>query len=116
MSQFYNLIIGQSELDEQSSLIGGMIGILRSGNTVTIDPTDKTAIAALVGLENLLDELSVQSDQPAHPDQPDPYDMGRAELRDCYHHEAGEDLDEVFGKTNWDLFDGQEFVANYLGN
>ena len=71
MSQ-YSLIIGQSELNEQSALISGMLHRLTAGLPFTIDPFDKISLDALIGLENLLDELAVQSAQPEHPDQPDP--------------------------------------------
>ena len=114
MSQFFNMRIGQSELDEQSSLIGGLIGVLRSGNVASISPTDKISIDALVGLENMLDAISDQMDEPEHPDQPDPFKMSRSELADWYHHDTGDTLDEVFGSPEWETFDGQEYVADCL--
>lgn len=116
MSQFFNMKIGQSELDEQSSLIGGMLGILRSGRNVIIVP-DKTSLSALAGLENLLDEIAVQMDEPEHPDQPDPFKMGRSELSDYYYQETGDTLTEAFGcGCCWPLEDGREFVADALNS
>jgi len=115
MGQFFYLNVDQSLLDEQSSLISAIIGTLNIGKPFTIDPTDKTTIAALVGIEGLIDALELQSDQPEHPDRPDPYKMSRSELKDFYNQETGEHLDEdVFGFSGWSIFDGQEFVAGYL--
>jgi hypothetical protein len=116
MSQFFNMIIGQSELDEQSALVSGMLVTLRAGSTLTIDASNKTAIDALAGLENLLDEIAVQMDQPEHPDQPDPFGMSRSELAAWYNNDTGDHLDDVFGCEDWDTFDGQEFVAAHLND
>ena len=54
MSQ-YNMILDESLVNEQSALISKMLVTLRAGSTLTIDASNKTAIAALAGLENLLD-------------------------------------------------------------
>lgn len=118
MNPFFNMVIGQSDLDKQSALIGEMVEILRSGNTFTIEPTDKTSIAALTGLRNLLDEIAVQMDDPDDPDQLDnlePFDMERAELVDYYKRVTGDSLDDVFGFSDWETIDGQTHVAASLG-
>jgi len=91
-----------------------MLDTLRAGSTLTIDASNKTSIAALVGLENLLDEIAVQMDEPEHPDRPDPFKMSRSELAAWYHQDTGDHLDDVLGREDWDTFDGQEFVADYL--
>jgi hypothetical protein len=114
MSQFFNMRISQSALVAQSALIGKMLTTLRAGSTLTIDASNKTAIAALAGLENLLDEIAVQMDAPEHSDRPDPFTMRRSELSDFYRDTTGDSLDGAFGSSEWDTFDGQEFVANYL--
>jgi len=114
MSQFYHLNVDQSLLSEQLSLIGGMVGILRSGNTVTIESNDIFHAGLLEGLEELLSELAEQSDAPVHPDRPDPFAMGRSELSDFYHRETGNTLDEAFYSPEWELEDGQAFVSDYL--
>lgn len=114
MTQCYRLNIDQSLLNEQSSLISVIIGTLNTGKSFTIDPTDKTAIAALAGMENLLDEIAVQMEAPAYPDRPDIYKMGRDKLSDYYLQETGDSLDDVFGCGSWPLEDGQSLVADYL--
>ena len=115
MSQFFHLNIDESLLVEQLSQVGGMVGILRSGNTVTIDPTDIFSIGLLEGLEELLSEMAEQSDAPLHPDRPDPFKMDRDELADFYLQETGDSLDDAFGcGCCWDTEDGQAFVADYL--
>jgi len=110
MSQLFKLNVNRSLLSAQREELSKIVWTLSSDRTVTISPDDKAVVNALAGIENLLDALSDQSDAPEQPDQPDPYEMGRAALKDYYKDATGDDLDEVFGCTNWDTLDGQEHV------
>lgn len=116
MSQFYHLNIDQSLLLEQLSEVGGIVGLLAAGQTVTIGPDDKTALEAFEGVENLLSEIAAQLDAPVRPSLANLYGMDRAELSDYYEQMTGNSLDDVFGYTLWPIIDGQAYVADYLGS
>jgi len=64
-----------------------------------------------------LDEIAVQLDGQANPEPPvNPFNLSRSALIDHYLDFTGESLDDVFGCSDWDTFDGREFVCDALGS
>ena len=117
MTKIFKLNVDQSLLLEQLNEVGYIVQMLATGKIVTIGPTDTESLDLFLGVENLLSEIAEQNEPPeqsAHPYNPNPFNMIRSELADWYRRDTGDTLDDAFGSPEWDIIDGQQFVACYL--